>query len=73
MKLQISITNALWFLEYFWQKLTDTEVEWSRSGKFHYEQGHILSPGAQLKGVLTLFTKYKSNTEWGSKFIVIKQ
>lgn len=53
--------------------MPETEVEWSRSGKCHYEQGHILSPGAQLKGVLTLFTKYKSNTEWGSKFIVIKQ
>lgn len=48
-------------------------AEYSRSGKCHHEQGHILSPGAQLKGALTLFTKYKSNTEWGSKFIVIKQ
>lgn len=43
------------------------------SGKCHHEQHHILSPGTQIKGALTLFTKYKSNSEWGSKFIVIKQ
>lgn len=36
-------------------------------------RGHILSLGAQLKRALTLFTKYKSNTDWSSKFIVIKQ
>lgn len=44
-----------------------------RSGTCRNEQGHILSPGTQLIEALTLFTKYKSNTEWGSKFFVIKQ
>lgn len=31
------------------------------------------SPGTQINGTLTLFTKYKRNTERGAKFIVIKQ
>lgn len=53
--------------------LVSSSQSGSRSGNRLLSQGRFLSPGAQLIRALTLFTKYKSDTEEGSTFLVVKQ